>query len=188
VSIIDDVFQPIYGKPCWQVEQGYGSFLTFEFGEPYLQITEPREPSKEASEKLRKRWARRHIFVHGQWHLWIYICDWRVFHKGQELANSESTRKVIKNALLEIDGQALTSVTVTKSYISIFDFDLGGKLEVLPNYKDYEKTVDLWLLYEPSGNVLTLRADGKYKRAPGDGSGKHQWKPLKISKSKVALK
>ena len=79
-------------------------------------------------------------------------------------------------------------MTVTKSYISIFEFDLGGKLEVLPNYKDYEKTVDLWLLYEPSGYVLTLRADGKYKRAPGDGSGKHQWKPLKISKSKVAPK
>jgi hypothetical protein len=188
VSIIDDVFQPIYGKPSWQVKQGYGSFLTFEFGEPRLHITEQRQASKEASEKLRKRWARRHVFIHGERHLWIYICDWRVFHQGQALANSESTRKVIRNALLELDGQALTSVTVNKSYVSIFEFDLGGRLEVSPNYEGFEKTDDLWLLYEPSGNVFTLRADGKYKRAPGDGSGKHQWKALTISKPKLAVK
>ena len=33
MSIIENLFQPLYGKDCWQVEQGYGSFLTFEFGE-----------------------------------------------------------------------------------------------------------------------------------------------------------
>jgi hypothetical protein len=89
---------------------------------------------------------------------------------------------------LELDGQALTSVTVNKSYVSTFEFDLGGKLEAFPNYEAYEKTHDLWLLYEPSGNVFTLRADGKYQRAPGDGSGKHQWKTLAVSKTKRVVK
>ena len=188
MSIIDDIFQPIYGKPCWQVEQGYASFLTFEFGEPYLEITEPREPSKEASEKLRKRWARRNVFVHGQWHLWIYISDWRLFHQGQELAHSESTRKVIRKALLELDGQKLTSVTVNKSYGSIFEFDLGGRLEVLP-MDEFEKTAELWLLYEPSGDVFTLRADGKYSHMPGDTPPEEEkWRSLRVSKAKAAVK
>jgi hypothetical protein len=185
---IDDVFKPIIGKPCWQVQQGYGSFLTFEFGEPRLHIQEPRQASKQASEKLRKRWARRSIFVHGDWHLWVYICDWRILLNGEELANSSSTRKIIKNALLEIDGQALTSITITKSYVGVFEFDLGGKLEIIPNYDGYEKDSDLWLLYEPSGYVYTLRADGKYCHAPGDGSIKKSWKALKVSKSKVVVK
>ncbi len=176
------------GKPCWKVEQGYASFLTFEFGEPHLRIQEPRQASKQASEKLRKRWARRHVFVYGEWHLWVYICDWRIFLNDEEIANDSSTRKTIKNALLEIDGQTLTSVTIKKSYITVFEFDLGGRLEIIPNHVDYEKNVDLWLLYEESGNVFSLRADGKYCHGPGDGSVKEKWKSLSTPKSKVVVK
>jgi hypothetical protein len=185
---IDNVFKPIIGKPCWQVQQGYGSFLTFEFGEPRLRIQEPRQASKQASEKLRKRWARRNFYIRGDWHLWIYICDWRIFLNNEELANDSSARKTIKNALLEIDGQALISITIKKSYVCIFEFDLGGRLEITPNYEDYEKDSDLWLLYKPSGYVFTLRADGKHNYAPGDGSVEKAWKALNISKSKVVVK
>ena len=114
--------------------------------------------------------------------------DWKVFLKNEELANSSSTRKTIKKALLEIDGQALTSVTINKSFICVFEFDLGGRLETIPNHYDYEKDSDLWLLYEPSGNVFTFRADGKYSYIPGDGSVKETWKALKISTGKVVVK
>lgn len=185
---IDDVFKPLIGKPCWQVEQGYGSFLTFEFGNPQLRIQEPRQASEQASEKLRKRWSRRNIFIRGDWHLWVYICDWRIFLGNEELANNSSTRKTIKNTLLEIDGQALNSFRITNSYVCTFEFDLGGKLEISPNYDDYEKDSDLWLLYEPSGYVYTLRADGKYNHAPGDGSGGTAWKALNILKGKIVVK
>lgn len=185
---IDDIFKPLIGKPCWQVQQGYGSFLTFEFGEPQLRIQEPRQASEQASEKLRRRWARRSIYVSGEWHFWIYICDWNIFLKDEELANSSSTRKTIKTALLEIDGQALTSVTINKSFICVFEFDLGGKLEIIPNYSDYEKDSDLWLLYEPSGYVFTLRADGKYNYAPGNSHAEKAWKALNTSKSKMIVK
>ena len=108
--------------------------------------------------------------------------------KNKEIANDTSTRKTIKNALLELDGQALLSVTIKKSLVSLFEFDLGGKLELIPNHKDFEDTDELWLFYEPSGNVFTLRADGKYCRNPGDGSKEDKWKPLIISKSKAVVK
>ena len=42
---IADAFGPILGSPAWQVEKGYASFLTLEFGEPYLVIHEPKTPS-----------------------------------------------------------------------------------------------------------------------------------------------
>jgi hypothetical protein len=188
VSVITKVFKQILGKPCWQVKQGLGSFLTFEFGEPRLHIQEPRKPSKRASEKLRKRWARRSIFIHGDWHLWVYACDWKIFLKNKEIANDTSARKIIKSALVELDGQALVSVTIKKNYVSVFKFDLGGRLELIPNHKDYKDTYELWLFYEPSDKVFMLRADGKYNHTLGDGLKEGNWRPLIISKSKVVVK
>lgn len=189
MSIINKIFKPIYGKPSWQVEQGYGSFLTFDFGEPHLRVREPRQASEQASEKVRKNLARRLVYVRGAWHLWIYMCDWRIMFHDQELASSTSNRRTIRKATIELDGQALTQVTIKDDLISIFEFDLGGKLEVTPNYDVYEKDVDLWLLYEPSGKVFTLRADRQYCHKPGNTPrNEESWKPLLIRKSKTVVK
>ena len=178
-DMISKIFQPIYGKPCWQVQQGYGSFLTLEFGDPHLHIREPRQASEQATEKVRKNAARRSVYVHGDWHLWIYICDWRIYLKDQELADNTSNRRTIKKAIVALDGQALTKVTVNQALKSIFEFDLGCRLEVFPNYDDFDKTVDLWLLYEPSGCVFTLRADGYYDHNPGNTSPEdYKWEQL----------
>jgi hypothetical protein len=182
VSIIDDVFTPIYGKPCWQAQQGYGSFLTFEFGEPHLCILEPRQPRKPVSARVEKLLGRRLVTVRGDWHLWIYLCDWRILSRGQVLADNNSKRRVIRRATSELNGQALVRLTVNESLVSIFEFDLGGRLEAVPNTKAYEKTDDLWLLFEPSGHVFTLRADGQCCRMPGDTPpDKGEWRPLSIS-------
>ena len=189
VSIINKIFKPLYGKPSWQVEQGYGSFLTFDCGEPHLHIREPRQASEQATEKVRKNLARRLVYVRGDWHLWIYMCDWQIFMQDKELANAASNRRIIRNATIELDGQALAQVTIKKNFVSVFEFDLGGKLEVTPNYDVYEKDVDLWLLYEPSGKVFTLRADGQYCHKPGNTPpNKKSWKPLLIPKSKTVVK
>jgi hypothetical protein len=47
---------------------------------------------------------------------------------------------------------------------SVFEFDLGGRLETKP----YDRTSEQWLLYEPNGDVLAVRADRKYSYGPGD--------------------
>lgn len=189
MAIISNIFKPIYGKPSWQVEQGYGSFLTFEFGEPHLHIREPRQASKETSEKVRKHLARRSVYIHGDWHLWIYLCDWKIYFQGQELANDESNRRTIKKATAELDGQALTQVIINNSLVTTFEFDLGGKLEAIPNYDIFEKTDDLWRLYEPSGKVFTLRADGCYCHMAGNiPSDKGKWKLLVTPKLKRVVK
>jgi hypothetical protein len=120
--------------------------------------------------------------VHGDWHLWIYLCDWRIALHGQVLASDGSKRRVITRATAELGGQALVQVTVTESLISAFEFDLGGRLETIPNREAYEDTDALWHLYEPSGHVFTLRADGQYCHMPGETPpDKHWWQPLDIS-------
>jgi hypothetical protein len=35
------ILRRLFGKPCWQAQKGYASFLTFDFGTPRLEIREP---------------------------------------------------------------------------------------------------------------------------------------------------
>ncbi len=181
MSIIDDVFAPVYGKPCWNFEQGYGSFLTMEFGEPHLHIREPYEAPPQAPASVRRHAAQRFIWVHGDWHLWVYLCDWRIFFHGRQLADQDCKRSVVKKATIELDGQALVRISLSPALVTTLEFDLGGALEIVPNTAEYGETSELWHLYEPSGDVFTLRSDGRYSRMPGDTPyGEHVWEPLTI--------
>ncbi|HEY9679929.1 MAG TPA: hypothetical protein V6C76_18140 [Drouetiella sp.] len=155
-------FEVIFEKPCWSVQQGHGSFLTFEFGEPYLDVWEQKPDRSINSKKFRKR----KITIKGEWHLWIYCCHWNLTLDGDLLAHSESSRGDIKNALEHIDGEKLVRVSVNpQAGESEFEFELGGKLKTVP----YERTShrdeydESWMFFEPDGNVLVYRGDGKYR-------------------------
>lgn len=75
-------------------------------------------------------------------------------------------------------------MTVEENLISVMEFDLGGKLEIIPNPELYEKTADLWLLYEPNGDVFTLRADGYYCHHPGNMKPEeNKWQPLRVAQN-----
>jgi hypothetical protein len=165
---IEAAFLPVYGLPCWNVRPGYGSFLTLEFGEPHLEVHEPRPSRAGASQRVNHFLARRHVFVHGEWHLWIYCCRWAVYRDGKRIGHSNldgTSKRPIRRAAEELDGQKLVSVTVDPSRgASTFIFDLGARLDTEP----YEAESVQWLLYQPDGRVLTYRADGCYRRHPGN--------------------
>jgi len=169
-SVFERVFSRIYGKPCWQVSAGHGSFLTFEFGRPHLEVREPVAATKSATTKVRARLGRRSVVVHGDWHLWIYCCEWEVFSRGKRVGDS-STRAKIRRAIDCLDGQKLTQFSISRKVECAFRFDLGAVLRTHP----YDKKSEQWMLYEPSHRVLVLRADGHFKHMRSDvpdGSGK----------------
>lgn len=164
VPPIETVFAKLYGKPCWNVTKGLGSFLTFEFGKPRLEIREPRKPKPDASPAVKRAMARRRINVRGEWHLWIYCCDWGVFDGDQLIGDCSRTRRINRAAAL-LDGQKLMNVEIIpRGCRTVFEFDLGGILETKP----YNRTDEQWMLFDPSGKVLTLRADKKYSYTPSD--------------------
>ena len=167
-------FRRLYGLPCWDVERGHGSFLTFEFGRPHLRIREPYESTAQ-SNRVRKSAARRHVYVRGDWHLWIYCCNWAVFDGSRLIGDSASKRR-IDRAARYLNGQKLVSARVIpRGMRSLFEFDLGGRLETKP----YDRSSEQWLLYEPNGNVLTVRADKRYCYGPGDRHpDHHRWLPM----------
>ena len=158
------IFRPLYGKPSWNVKRGWGSFLTFEFGEPHLHIRERRCPKRKMSPKVRRLLARRGVTVRGEWHLWIYCCDWRV-RVGHRVVGHSRSKAGIDRAAQELDGQALTRVAaLPQPGCTRFEFDLGRVLETQP----YDEESEQWFLYDAKGYVLTMRWDGLCSYEPGD--------------------
>ena len=65
----------------------------------------------------------------------------------------------LERVALSLEGQKLVGFSIEPQKLrSVFKFDLGGKLVTTA----YDKELELWMLYEPSGMILTLRGDGRY--------------------------
>jgi len=128
MSIINSIFEPVIGEICWNVNHGVGSSLTFEFGEPHFKVI--RQPFVSKSKKARsiRLSARRIVHIVGDWHLWIWSCDWRFFLNDRFIGDSESNKNELKQIALNLDGQALVDVNVIDAGITVFKFDLGGRL------------------------------------------------------------
>jgi hypothetical protein len=180
VNPLLSAFSPILGLPSWLVAKGHGSFVTLQFGEPQLVIREPRmQPLFIDGGPSRAR--TRFVHIRGQWHLWIYCCEWSLTLNGVQIAHCESDDVTIARALRVLNGQALTSVESSSADgSSTFAFDLGCVLRTHPAPKGTysEKPVEQWMLFQPSGDVLTVRGDGQYLvrdgRQPNDDNGWEQ--------------
>src|SRR5579859_3417919 len=144
-KVIADAFGPIFGKPCWNVHQGHGSFLTFEFGEPHLTIRPVRENLYVFSPTVKRKWMHRFVNVGGDWHLCIYCCNWSILLDEKQAAHSESKRDRIARAVRMLNGQALTQVAVDPTDArTLFEFDFGGSLRTWPYDQESD---DQWMLF-----------------------------------------
>jgi hypothetical protein len=181
VHPVEEAFAPLAGLPSWRVENGHGSFITLEFGEPELVIHEPGMMPV-LIEGAPTEAMRRLAFVHGRWHLMIYCCQWSLTLNGTALADNESDHVTMNRALAVLNGQAITDVSIDPVDASTrFSFDLGCVLMTTPASDDVYgvEPVEQWMLYLPSNEVLEVRSDGRYclgsdEASPDDST----WLPL----------
>jgi hypothetical protein len=174
LDVVAEHFRPVIGRPAWQVRRGHGSFLTLEFGEPTLTVHDP-QPRKTRADQLGP--LRRLAVVHGEWHLWIYSCIWKVFQDDRLFAHSEASDAEIADAIVVLDGQILQAVSLVENTAqTIFPFDLGGRLTTEP-YGDDSKD-EQWFLYEPGNIALAVRADARYSVEPRDRASDAEWRVL----------
>jgi hypothetical protein len=155
--IFERVFKKLYGRPCWGVTNWYGSGIHLEFGEPHLEIREPRKVGPKATRQVRKHFARRQVFVHGEWHLCFDVCDWQIFQRGKRVGTSRS-RSDLQRIVDSLNGQKLIRFSMRSRKDCVFEFDLGGVLVT----QGVDPQEDQWTLFEPSGYCLTLRGDNRY--------------------------
>lgn len=161
-----DILQPIIGQFVWGVKQGYGSFLNLEFGKPKTEFSGIHKP-KEKNKFPFNEFESRHVTIKGEHSFFIYMSNWKIYAKENELAHDESERDEIEFAVGFINGQKLNSIKInTKENITELRFDLCGILVISgENYAD--EINEMWNFYTKSDKVLTYRNDRKtsYEKA-----------------------
>jgi len=137
---IRQYFAPLLNVQPWKAKLGYGSFLTFEFG----------------------RRVKENGFFHGEWHLWIYLAEWTLFHGTRKLADSDSDRHVISVSVRRLEDVPLSEVSFEPEHgKSTFVF---GDFRLVVSPADYvddgDDRDDYWLLYMPNHQLLTAGPAG----------------------------
>jgi len=139
-SEIRQHLQPVLGTRPWRVKLGVGSFLTFEFG--------PR--------------IRAHGHLHGQWHLWIYLSNWKLLRGDRQLVDSDADRKLITISTRRLEEKPLTGIDFDpRSRKTTFFFD-DFRLVVSPaDYLDSpDERDDYWIFFMPDNEVLAVGPAG----------------------------
>ena len=130
----------LLGQNAWGVALGEGSFLTMEFGMPV-------QPAK-ANER-----------VHGEWHLWLYGCAWRIEEGERVLISSEDDRSKIEEGIQRLEGCVLQSFELlTPALDAVITFE--GNI-VLRLFSVYTEDMDSWLLFTPE-KVITVGPAGQW--------------------------
>lgn len=162
---IEKSFQPLYGRPCWGLSYDRYLNLSMNFGDPSLRVREPYR-TRSASEAVQRMAARRLVTIRGEWWLWLHCCYWRLSGEAHDLATGSSSLRRIQQAVSQLEGQALTAVTIeSRTGASRFIFDLGCVLHCRRFERDSDE--ELWALYEPGGIVLSAHGDGNLDRRLG---------------------
>jgi hypothetical protein len=137
---IRQCFQPVLGTHPWRVKLGVGSFLTFEFGAR----------------------IKAHGHIHGQWHLWVYLSNWALFHRDRQIADSDADRKIITAAARRLEEASLTGIEFDPRALKTTFLFNDFRLVVSP--ADYienaDERDDFWIFFMPNNEVLAVGPAG----------------------------
>lgn len=142
----EDAAAGLIGQAVWGAQQGYGSFLTLEFGEP-------RPDDAEL----------------GTYHLWIYQCSWRIEHGSELGAGDGDSDEWIAAALARLNGEPITAISIPRPSLSaIFEFG-RSRLITFGIYTDAtEEDAEQWLLYRPDDLLLAVGPGSTWLLIPLD--------------------
>lgn len=147
IRAIDAIIAPLLGTQAWGASLGYGSLITVEFGASI--------PDKDSSRP-----------PHGEWHLWVTYCAWRLETESEVMVGSEDTRADIQESIQQINGLPLNSVALTLPALeTTFAFEGGVALRLFPVYT---REAEHWQLWVPDGNVLTVGPGSAWSFESGD--------------------
>jgi hypothetical protein len=133
----EESVRQLVGKPAWGSRIGFGTFLTIEFGKRIRPLVKIAVPS-------------------GEWHLWLYGCDWRIEQSGEVVAASQDTREHLMAAARRLEGKILESVSLdSPAYDATYRFNGGVILRTFSIYSE-EGGMRSWYLFTPVGKVLAV--------------------------------
>jgi hypothetical protein len=135
----EQIFQGVLGKKPTRVKTGYGSFITIDFG-------------KDITTQIKTRTGLK-TQQFGEWHLWVYMCAWRIDKDKKPFLGSNDSKELIQLHINEIEKRILRGVKILNE---AFDakFTFGEDMELFLfsfNTKEHEQ----WMFFTPDNKVLT---------------------------------
>ena len=130
MKTIEEVFAPVIGQYMWNMDCGWGSITSMQFGLPHLCVREPMADTSHYTDKtVRDNLACRAIKPEGQWHLWIEYTRWVATMKDAKVT-SEDDYATMAKVFRRISGQKLVSLSHTPNDELNLNFDLGGCVSI----------------------------------------------------------
>jgi hypothetical protein len=110
----------------------------------------------------------RVVKVRGKWFVWVYLAYWTIVGPDGIRASTSTSFCRKRRVARFLEGQRLVGVRLCpRTGKTVFTFDLGASLIV--RRMEARSKDELWLLYEPSGYVLSIRGDGTFDHEPASG-------------------
>lgn len=133
------LFSELIGIKTTRVKLGHGSFITIDWGKDII-------THKKTNTKV-------HTFTFGEWHLWVYMCAWRLQQNNKPIIGANDDRELIAEHLSILKGKALVSVTISnESFDTVLQFEDNFQLLLFSfGVKDDEQ----WMLYTPEKKTFT---------------------------------
>lgn len=135
---IHQILHKIIGQKVTRVTLGYGSFITIDLG------------------TLIEKKGKKNSYMVGQYHLWVYMCAWRIEKDSIPLVASSDSREKISNTLQIIAGATLINYVLNSSLDAQFTFDNNVNLILFNTNTQDEKQWMLYLWENDIRNVLVI--------------------------------
>lgn len=129
----------LLGKTPWGVRVGMGSALTMEFGHK-----DPRQSS---------------VSIHGELHLWLYLCSWRIETGKKILIGSEDERARLKKVINGFKWSEITGVNLKRPSLDLeLQFKNRSALRTFSVNSSDDLESDQWILFTPE--LISISARG----------------------------
>jgi hypothetical protein len=146
LEAVTGLVTPLVGKPAWMVCLGFGASLMINFGRQL-------DPDK---------FGRSH----GEWHLWLEGCEWRIDYQDRVLVGGEDSREKMQVAVRELEGRKLLAVSLNSPAMdAVFEFE--GDLS-LRTFAVNTTELDSWNLFTPEHKVLVVGPGAKWSYTRSD--------------------
>ncbi|MGL4348019.1 MAG: hypothetical protein ACRCSV_00970 [Chlamydiales bacterium] len=146
-DLAQQLFSQIIGMKITRSKLGYGSFITIDWG-------------KDIIEELKtKDGIEKQIFC--EWHLWVYMCTWRLEKNNDPIIGAGDERDVIESKIPLLIGKKLLQAEVlNNSFDVILNFDKGYRLLLFSfELEDSEQ----WLFFTSNRKVFTAGPGANWK-------------------------
>lgn len=152
IELAKNLFQKIAGIKPTRVKLGHGSFITIDFG-------------RDIPEQVKTRNGLVTKYF-GEWHLWIYMCDWRIDKDKKPFVGCEDTREKIESSLPELAERELKGVEILNN---AFDAKLtfGNNIE-LHLFSFYTQDEKQWMLFTPENKVFIAGPNSEWSYHDSD--------------------